>query len=55
MNKGYNEIVKTALLVEYKEEGQFWVEHWVDEEKSYRALFTEQSKHFPLTIETHAL
>ena len=55
MNKGYNEIVKTALLVEYKEEGQFWAEHWVDEEKSYRALFTEQSKYFPLTIETHAL
>ena len=51
MNKGYNEIVKTALLVEYKEEGPFWV----DEEKSYRVLFTEQSKHFPLTVETHAL
>ena len=59
-NKSYNEIVKTCLLVDYKEEfaahGSIWAEYWVDENKTYRAIFTNQQTGFlPHTIYTDEL
>ena len=58
--KGYNEIVKTCMLVDYREElagkHSVWMEYWVDEGHTYRALFTpSQTSFFPHTIYTDHL
>lgn len=59
MIKGYNEIRKTCLLVDYSYKlaanSGVWVEHYVDEQREYFALFTDQSGYFPLTITTLTL
>lgn len=59
-NKSYNEIVKSCLLVDYKEEfaakGSVWVEYWVDEAKQYKAVFSNFRDSFlPITIYTNEL
>lgn len=59
-NKGYNEIRATALLVDYsyKLAGKYglWVEHYVDEQREYFALFGEtHNSLLPLTITTNEL
>ena len=56
-NKGYNEIVDTCTLVDYKQEfaakGSLWVEYWQDDAHQYRALFSENgTSAFPLTYFT---
>lgn len=60
MQKGYTEIVKSCLLVDYREElagkHSIWAEYWVDETKQYRAIFTNQQvSFFPHTIYTDHL
>ena len=56
--KSYNEIRKTALLVDYTHKlagnASLWVEHYVDEQHEYFALFGETST-LPLTITTNDL
>lgn len=56
--KSYNEIRDTCLLVDYsyKLAGKhgLWVEHYVDEQREYFALFGYTS-HLPLTITTNEL
>ena len=56
--KSYNEICKTALLVDYSYKlagnAGLWVEHYVDEHREYFALFGETST-LPLTITTNDL
>jgi hypothetical protein len=58
MNKSYNEIRETCLLVgyNYKLAGKhgLWVEHYVDEINEYFALFGYTS-HLPLTILTNEI
>lgn len=60
MNKGYNEIRETCLLVDYSyklaAKCGLWVEHYVDENREYFALFSETStSQLPLTITTNEL
>ena len=60
MNKGYNEIRETCLLVDYAYKlaagAGLWVEHYVDEQREYFALFSETSNnYFPLTITSKSL
>lgn len=60
MNKGYNEIRETCLLVDYNYKlaagAGLWVEHYVDEQREYFALFSETSNnYFPLTITSKSL
>jgi hypothetical protein len=55
MNKGYNEIRSTCLLVDYSYKlaagAGIWVEHYVDESREYFALFSDSStNYFPITI-----
>jgi hypothetical protein len=55
MIKGYNEIRATCMLVDYSYKlagnAGLWVEHYVDEQREYFALFGDKShSHFPLTI-----
>lgn len=58
MHKGYNEIVKTCTLLEYKEEKinsiSVWVEVWMDEQEGvlYRAHFPERYANLPMTYYT---
>lgn len=57
MSKGYNEIVKSCKLVDYKLEfaanGAIWVEYWKDDTHAYRALFPEyRTSYFPVTYFT---
>lgn len=58
MNKSYNQIRESALLVSYsyKLAGKhgLWVEHYVDEVQEYFALFGETSQ-LPLTILTNEI
>lgn len=53
--KSYNEIRDTCMLVSYDYKlaagAGLWVEHYVDEQREYFALFGETSaSQFPLTI-----
>lgn len=55
MIKSYTEIQDTCLLVDYSYKlaagAGLWVEHYVDEQREYFALFGEKSESFfPLTI-----
>jgi len=55
--KSYNEIRDTCLLVDYSYKlaagAGLWIEHYVDEQREYFALFSPQStSQLPLTI-TH--
>ena len=58
--KSYNEIRNTCLLVSYDHKlagnAGLWVEHYVDEQREYFALFGEQSdSQLPLTITSQLL
>ena len=60
MNKSYREIRETCLLVDYSyklaAKHGLWVEHYVDEQREYFALFSETStSQLPLTIITDEL
>jgi len=53
--KSYNEIRETCLLVDYSHKlaagAGLWVEHYVDEQREYFALFGETSEQLlPITI-----
>lgn len=53
--KSYHEICKTCLLVGYNyklaAKHGLWVEHYVDEQREYFALFSETStSQLPITI-----
>lgn len=55
MNKSYHEIRETCMLVDYDYKlaagAGLWVEHYVDEQREYFALFGEHSDSLlPLTI-----
>lgn len=55
MNKGYNEIRETCLLVDYVYKlackSALWIEIYQDKTHEYRALFSPESiSPFPLTI-----
>jgi len=55
MNKSYHEIREACLLVDYSYKlaaGRgLWVEHYVDEQREYFALFgTDSSSNLPITI-----
>lgn len=57
MNKSYLEIRESCLLVNYSHKlaagAGLWVEHYVDEQREYFALFGENStSQLPITI-TH--
>jgi hypothetical protein len=55
MNKGYNEIRETCLLIDYVHKfaakGSLWIEIYQDKTHEYRALFSPTGTSlFPLTI-----
>ncbi len=55
MIKTYTEIRKSCLLVDYRwglaAGGGLWCEHYVDEQREYFALFSEDSTNpLPITI-----
>jgi len=55
MIKSYNEIRDTCMLVDYSYKlaagAGLWVEHYVDEQREYFALFGERAESLlPLTI-----
>ena len=57
MNKSYNEIRESCLLVEYDYKllgnGGLWIETYEDKTHQYRALFNDTQ--LPLTITTHEI
>lgn len=58
--KSYNQIRESCLLVDYSyklaAKHGLWVEHYVDEQREYFALFGETSdSQLPLTITTNDL
>jgi hypothetical protein len=48
--KGYREIVKTAKLLDYYQQQQFWVEVRQDENRTYYSYFTDNYFDLPHTI-----
>ena len=57
MNKSYNEIRESCLLVDYDYKllgiGGLWIETYEDKTHQYRALFGDTQQ--PLTITTHEI
>lgn len=55
MIKSYNEIRQSCMLVDYEyrlaAKCGLWIEHYVDEQREYFALFSpESTSQFPITI-----